>query len=192
MESIRSQPAREYGALSDSELVGLTRDHDPAAFGQLWQRYRPIALAVARRTTRRFDAEDLVAEAFARILKAIAAGGGPRTEFRPYLTATIRNVAINLAKAQPPIVSLDAVQELSDGHDHTTAIEVRDAVSRAVGQLPERWKAALWYSEVEGFSRAETAAVLGISPAAVAMLNHRARRGLMEAARKTSPELFGA
>jgi RNA polymerase sigma factor (sigma-70 family) len=192
MESIRSLPAREYGALSDGELVGLTRDHDRSAFGQLWQRYRLIALAVARRTTHRFDAEDLVAEAFARILHAIAAGGGPRTEFRPYLIATIRNVAINLAKAQPSIVSLEAVQEMSDGYDHATAIEVRDAVSRAVGQLPERWKTALWYSEVEGFSRTETAAVLGISPAAVAMLNHRARRGLVEAARKTSPELFGA
>ena len=192
MPSIRSLSTPDYGLLSDSELVELSRDDDPTAFGELWRRHRPAALAAARRTTRRFDAEDLVAESFARVLNAIAAGGGPRTQFRAYLTTTIRNVAINWAKAQPTLVSLDAVHELSDGRDCTTVIEVHDAMSRAVRQLPERWKSALWYSEVEGLTRAEMADMLGISQAAVAMLNLRARRGLLDALKQTSPEMFGA
>jgi RNA polymerase sigma factor (sigma-70 family) len=187
MSSIRSTPVPDYASLSDSELVELSRDDDARAFAELWIRHRPAALAAARRTTRRFDAEDLVAESFARVLHAIVGGGGPRTAFRAYLTATIRNVAINWAKAQPTAVSLDVVQELSHGKDHTRTIEDRDAMSRALARLPERWKTALWLSEVEGLTRTQMATELGISKAAVAMLNHRARRGLLGAISETTP-----
>ena len=38
-------------------------------------------------------ADDIVAEAFARVLAAIRAGGGPDRAFRGYLLAAVRNVA---------------------------------------------------------------------------------------------------
>src|SRR5665213_3059293 len=49
MPSIRSLSTPDYGLLSDSELVELSRDDDPTAFGELWRRHRPAALAAARR-----------------------------------------------------------------------------------------------------------------------------------------------
>lgn len=50
-----------------------------------------------------------------------------------------------------------------------------------LGGLPERWRNALWYSEVEQLTSSEVAGVLGISPNAAAALTYRAREGLRRA-----------
>jgi RNA polymerase sigma factor (sigma-70 family) len=182
-----SAPGPDYSALGDGELVALIRQDDARAYGELWKRHLPTALAAARRITRRFEAEDLAAESFARVLKAIQAGGGPHTAFRTYLTTTIRNVAVNWVKAQPTAVSLEAVQEIPAGEDAIALFGERDALARALSTLPERWRTALWYREVEGLTLLEMAAILGIQPSAVAMLNLRARRGLLKALQNNSP-----
>jgi RNA polymerase sigma factor (sigma-70 family) len=181
-------PCPDRGSLTDSELVERTRRGDARAYAELWRRHRSAALGAARRITLRFDAEDLVAESFARVLKAILAGGGPNTAFRTYLTTTIRNVATNWAKAQPVIASLESVPEVSDGVDHTLRTARLDSLSRAFETLPERWRIALWYSVIEGLSHAEMALLLDIAPSAVAMLTMRARRGLLRALREQGPE----
>ena len=78
---------RDYTTLSDDELVLLARDGDAAAYGELWQRHSGIGKSIARRFYEVADADDLVSEAFARILSTIQRGGGPRSGFRPYLIA---------------------------------------------------------------------------------------------------------
>jgi RNA polymerase sigma factor (sigma-70 family) len=167
--------------LCDAELLVVTREGDVRAFGELWRRHRFAALAAARRITLRFDAEDLVAESFARVFQAIAVGGGPQIAFRSYLTTTIRNVAVNWSRAQPAVASLEVVPELSDGADHIARVDSVDSLARALDSLPERWRLALWYSGIEGLSSAEMASMFGISPSAVGMLTLRARRGLARA-----------
>lgn len=176
-----SVPHLDYRSLSDPELVAHTRERDAHAYEELWRRHRPAALAAARRITHRFDAEDLVSESFARVLRAILAGGGPHSAFRAYLTTTIRNIATNWAKAQPVAASLEAIPEVADGRDQIARVESLDSLTRALEALPERWKAALWYSEIEGLTHQEMAALFNIRPSAVAMLTMRARRGLARA-----------
>jgi RNA polymerase sigma factor (sigma-70 family) len=187
MPIARSVPP-DYGSLGDADLVVRARDRDTRAYEELWRRHRPAALAAARRITLRFDAEDLVSESFARVLRAILAGGGPDTAFRAYLTTTIRNVAANWAKAQPVTASLEAIPEISDGCDQIARIDRLDSLARALEALPERWKIALWYSEIQGLTHAEMAALLNIRPSAVAMLTMRARRGLLRAMEAKDPD----
>ena len=181
MPHASSAPPPDYASLSDSDLVARTRERDARAYEELWCRHRAAALAAARRITLRFDADDLVSESFARVLRAIRAGGGPHIAFRAYLITTIRNVATNWAKAQPVIASLEAVPEIPDGRDQIARVDRLDSLARALELLPQRWRTALWLSEVEGLTHAEIAALLNISPAAVAMLTMRARRGLVRA-----------
>ena len=67
------------------------RKGDTKAYGELWKRHTGPAYSVAR-TFVSLDADDIVSEAFARVLRAIQAGGGPTAGFRPYLIMTVRNV----------------------------------------------------------------------------------------------------
>ena len=77
---------------SDDTLVERARNHDQRAYGELWVRHSAAAHAVARAYSS-LDPDDVVAEAFARILSAIRRGGGPSMGFRPYLLTSVRNVA---------------------------------------------------------------------------------------------------
>jgi hypothetical protein len=51
----------------------------------------------------------------------------------------------------------------------------------AFTRLPDRWRLALWYTEVEGRSPAQVAPLLGMTPNGVAALAYRAREGLRKA-----------
>ncbi|GAA0423276.1 RNA polymerase sigma factor [Leifsonia naganoensis] len=171
----------DYETLSDVDLLALTRADDECAYGELWSRHVRVGLAVARRVTHHFDASDLVSEAFARILRAIRNGSGPREEFRGYLTTTIRAIAASWAKGIRTTVDLDSVPEQAMDDERLNAVEDLDSrhrVAVAFRALPERWKAALWYSTVEGRSNTEIGKILDLKPTAVAMLTLRARAGL--------------
>ena len=54
-------------------------------------------------------------------------------------------------------------------------------VATAFAQLPERWQAVLWHTQVEGETPAQVGALLGMAPGAVSSLAFRAREGLREA-----------
>jgi hypothetical protein len=75
---------------------------DARAFGVLYARH----LMAARRLATTFVAasaerEDLVAEAFTRMLRALRVGHGPTEEFRPYLLVTLRNTVISRFQRTP-------------------------------------------------------------------------------------------
>ena len=57
------------------------------SYGELYVEYAPAARGLALSMVPPDVADDIVAEAFARVLAAIRAGGGPDHAFRPYLLA---------------------------------------------------------------------------------------------------------
>jgi DNA-directed RNA polymerase specialized sigma24 family protein len=73
----------EESDVSDEDLVLLARGGDRSAFGELWTRHARSGITVARRFTSSLDADDLVAEAFARNYPRVLDGGGPDGAFRP-------------------------------------------------------------------------------------------------------------
>ena len=174
-------PSRPFVDASDMELVEYTREGDSAAFGELWIRHSPAGRAVAR--SHRFDADDLLSEAFARVLHAITSGGGPTAAFRPYLFTTIRNVSMQWARAKSADASeeLDLIADPSTEEDASLAALDRSLTVSAFRSLPTRWQEALWYSEVEQLSPAEVAPLLGMKANAVSALTYRAREGLRQA-----------
>lgn len=171
----------ELDGLGDEALAELTRAGDTAAFAELWRRHAGAGIMAARQFAAIADPQDIVSEAYLRLLRAMQGDGGPREAFRPYLYRTIRNIAMDW-RARASSVSLD---ETPDVLEATPSLEIgvleKAVTARAFEQLPERWRTVLWYLEVEGMSPTEAAPILGLSPNATSVLAGRANEGFKKA-----------
>ncbi|HWL01295.1 MAG TPA: sigma-70 family RNA polymerase sigma factor [Microbacteriaceae bacterium] len=173
-----------YDRTSDRALIALTRAGDQEAYSELWSRHRSAATGAARLATDSIDPDDLVSEAYTVILAAIHQGGGPTGDgFRPYLCATVRNLARRWGAGRREY----AVEELPEDPGEDEVLEgqlgsLDDRLVRdAFGELPRRWQEILWFTEVEGLELAAVGRQLGLKPNAVAALAFRAREGLRKA-----------
>ena len=82
----------DLSALSDAELITSSRAGSDAAFAVLYNRHAAAARSAARSLgASRADVDDLVSEAFTRVLSALRRGAGPEVAFRPYLMTCVRN-----------------------------------------------------------------------------------------------------
>ncbi|GAB3432589.1 sigma-70 family RNA polymerase sigma factor [Actinophytocola sediminis] len=171
--------------LADVDLIAAVRQGDVAAFGILYERHLPSAkraAAVLARTPA--EREDLVAEAFTRVLRILREGRGPDEELRPYLLVTLRNTAIHSATRGLPVSLYADIPDIYIAEDHGDPVIDRwnaDVAANAFASLPERWRMVLWHTEVEKESPAEVATLLGMRPNSVAALAYRAREGLRQA-----------
>lgn len=169
---------------SDLALINAVRAGDPAAFETLYTRHveaaRRLAHALAKHPS---DADDLVAEAFARLLSSLRAGGGPDAALRAYLLTTVRNLSADRARRDQRVRVTDDLSKHDAGEPFVdTAVEglERALVTRAFARLPRRWQTVLWHTEVEGASPAAVAQILDLSPNGVATLAYRARERLRQ------------
>lgn len=167
----------------DAELIAAVRAGDDAAYGRLWARHHRAARAAAVAVTATFDPDDLVQEAFASILSALRRGKGPQGAFRPYLLASVRNIAASWGRGhrEDPHDAFDEEPDPreSDGEDDRELD--RGFTGAAFASLPARWQEVLWYGEVEQRKNTEVARILGMTPNATAQLASRAREGLRQA-----------
>ncbi|AYG03357.1 sigma-70 family RNA polymerase sigma factor [Gryllotalpicola protaetiae] len=169
-------------AASDAELLEQVRGGDKRAYGALWDRHHRAGLNAARAITSAFEADDLVSEAFVRVLKAIERGNGPTAAFRPYLVTTIRSIAARWG-AQPAELTpeeFEAVDPESSDEAFSDRFD-QSLTVRAFNTLPQRWQEVLWYTEAEQLPPREVAAMIGIKPNAVSALAKRAKEGLRHA-----------
>jgi RNA polymerase sigma factor (sigma-70 family) len=170
---------------SDSELIAASRAGDTTAYAMLYQRHSASAHALARSLLRgRAEADDAVAEAFTRVLAQLRRGAGPHDAFRAYLLTTVRRLAFDRFAAEQRQVSSPDLAEFDSGEpfvDPAVAGLENDLIARAYFSLPQRWRAVLWHTAVEGGKPAEIAELLGVTPNGVAALAYRAREGLRQA-----------
>jgi RNA polymerase sigma factor (sigma-70 family) len=176
---------------SDADLIGAVRAGDLSAYAVLFQRHTELARRVARRCgADATDQEDLVAEAFARVLTAIRSGAGPRDNLRPYLLVAVRNLALRAGRRDGRIDWYRGIMELEDvaidatvaGSDEIVLQRWRSRLAWAAYlTLPPRWRTVLWHTEVNEATPSEIAPVLGLSPNGVSALATRAREGLRTA-----------
>jgi len=171
--------------VSEDELLDRARDGDRSAFGTLYLRHRDAARKVAGMcASSAADAEDAVAEGFARVFAALPRMAGRQIAFRPYLLTCVRNAATDRLRRERRIDLRDQMPETpgtAQADDMALLGLERNLVGEALQALPARWRTVLWLTEVEGLSPAEVSRRIGIKPNAVAALAYRARKGLREA-----------
>lgn len=173
--------------LSDNDLIEITRSGSSEAFAVLFQRHRASALRFAFFCTKDPHAtQDLVAEAFVRVLQALKSGGGPNASFRGYLMTVLRNVVSEFGKlaghqVAVPDISVYEVEYTDSAGNEALKCYEHSLVMEALHSLSERWRTVLWYTVIQGEQPAALADHLGISPNGVAALTYRAKEGLRQA-----------
>jgi len=160
------------------QLMLALRAGDAAAFDVLFRRWSgPLLRYLERMLRDRAVAEELVQEAFIRVHEA-------RERYRPdaRFSTWLYRIATNLALNELRRPRHRAVHRSADAGPGTEAVvDARRrgaAAARALGELPEKQRAALCLAAVEGLSYAEVAEALDVTEKAVKSLVHRARSSL--------------
>jgi RNA polymerase sigma factor (sigma-70 family) len=176
---------------SDAELIAEVRAGKLASYGTLYERHTGAAHNLARQLARSSsEADDLVSEAFAKVLDTLRSGKGPDTAFRAYLLTALRHTAYDRTRKERRVdlnedmtqVGGAAAEALTVPFSDTAVAGLeRTMAARAYAQLPERWRAVLWHTEIEQQSPAEVAPLLGLTANGVSALAYRAREGLRQA-----------
>ena len=153
----------------------LVAGGDVAALGAMYDRHAAMVLAVAYRLLMsRADAEDVVHDVFLGLPEALR-----RYEERGALVGWLKRVTVRTALSRLRHDDVRATQPL----DAAFAAAPRDAavaidLEAAVAALPPSLRAVVVLKEVEGYSHAEIAEMVGISVAASKVRLHRALRAL--------------
>src|SRR4051812_12094554 len=104
------------GADTDTDLLAAVRAGDTAAYGTLYERHsaatRQLAYALARDPS---DADDLVAETWAKVFATLRAGRGPLVAFRAYLHTTLRHVCYHRARRDRRLEVTDDLTRYDEG-----------------------------------------------------------------------------
>ena len=169
---------------SDAELISSVRGGDVTAYGQLFERHVQAANRLGRQLARGPDVDDLVSEAFAKVLQVLQRGGGPDVAFRAYLLTAVRRLHVDRIRSGAKLQTTDDMTQFDPGvpfQDTAVADFENGAAAKAFASLPERWQLVLWHLEVEGQKPVDIAPLLGMSANSVSALAYRAREGLRQA-----------
>lgn len=172
---------------TDAALLRLLRAGDMEAAASLYLRHHQHAVRIARSIANVNVADDLVSEAFVRILAAVRQGRGPDQAFRAYLVTTIRHLFVDSLRAASHEVLVGDDLEVRDGEAWTP--DCCDSLVESLGtvellaDLPARWQEILWRTVVLGEPLAQAGASMGLNANAAAALSFRARGGLARAYR---------
>ncbi len=151
---------------------------DEAEFTSFYGRAsRGLWAYVYRVTSHAADADDIVQEAFLRLLRADV--GPTEEERRRYLYRIASNLVVDRWRSrkrqdqdQPPLPAVAGGLQASGLPDPD--------VARTFGELTSRERSLLWLAYVEEDSHEEIAASLGLRRGSIKVLLFRARRRLRE------------
>jgi RNA polymerase sigma-70 factor (ECF subfamily) len=189
----RADPPEQAGTDPDVRLMLAFRSGDPAAFDSLFRRWSAPLLRYLERMVRdRGSAEELAQEVFLRVHRA-RERYAPEARFSTWLYRIATNLALNelrRPRRREPHRSQDeegAPALVADAAGPEAVVDARRLGARVeseLARLPEKQRAALCLSAVEGLSYAEVAGALEVSEQAVKALVHRARTALAERLRE--------
>lgn len=197
--TMKKKPAAAVGALpdmGDSQLVAAHLEGHPAAFSELYDRYRDrLVHFIARKTGDRDRAEDLVQEAFIRVTRHLH-----RFDQSKKFSTWVYTICSNLAKnelrnrSRSPLVLFQKLTTHWEPDHRPLQFEDRSnrpddlyrkrylqsIVEEIVDQLPEHHKLVFRLRELEGKSYEEIAAITGVNLGTVKSRLHRARTSFAE------------
>jgi len=176
-------PAQQ--APSNECLAAAARGGDEGALAELFRRHADSLLRLAYRILgTREDAEDVVQDVFLGLRIALQ-----QYEERESLIGWLRRVtarrALMQSRATARAMAREAVAGVSARSHDEEGLAAAMTLNAAVDRLPESLRQVFLLCDVEGFTHAEVAALLGITPSASRVRRHRAV-GRLQAFLRTS------
>lgn len=174
----------------DAVLVGRARKGDEAAFAELVERHQGRVYQHASRLMGNAqDAEEVLQDTFVQVFRNL-----DRFEERSKFSTWVYRIATNealmrlrrvsrqreVALEDVPVSVVDRASEemrelARSPLDHVMDREVREALQRALSELPEEYRVVFVLRDVDELTNAEAAEILGLTVAAVKSRLHRAR-----------------
>jgi RNA polymerase sigma-70 factor, ECF subfamily len=185
-------------AADERQLVRRAQRGDKEAFEVLVQRHQHRVFAVARGILKRQeDVEDIAQQVFVKAYFSLKRFD-QRAAFSTWLYKITVNECWDLLrkrKARPLVYEADfsedqskqfsaTEQQADTGPDTSERLAIRQRLDTMLAQLDERDRAMLILKEVEGFSVEEIANSLGLNANTVKVRLFRARRRVVEFARR--------
>lgn len=164
-------------------LVHRSQRGDREAFRHLYRLlHGPVARFVGRRVRSAADAEDLVAEVFARLFESLDRVDGRRGTVLAYALAAARNAVVDRARLGTP-TNLDALcvpvpEQAPDPVEGIAARQERERLRACLAGLPAEVRELLALRFGEELRHAEIALVMNLTEAAVRQRLSRAIREL--------------
>jgi RNA polymerase sigma-70 factor (ECF subfamily) len=169
--NIRGNVGRER---SDAELLAAHVAGDRHAFDELFRRHQRQLHRLARLTSRTFeDAEDALQDA---MLSAHRAAGSFR--YNAAVASWLHRIVVNACLDRLRRVKAHPTTPLEDVYpvaDRTSHIDTAIVVQRALMRLPVEQRAAVVAVDMQGYSIADTAQLLGVAEGTVKSRCARAR-----------------
>lgn len=188
-------PASATGSAlgTETDLIRRAARGDGESFEELYRRHSQVAWRFGQAVASDADAAvQVVSEGFGRALRGLRRRNRTESEgFRPLVLAAIYRAAIDNphSHGSPAPVAAGPARSAAKGRSKGRGADAA-FVEAAFRSLPERWRAAIWLSEVEALSDDRIAPILGVSAAVAAQLVSRGRRGLLgrfEQGRRAAP-----
>jgi RNA polymerase sigma-70 factor (ECF subfamily) len=150
--------------VADAALVRRVAAGDDAALAALYDRYASVMLAIAVRILGdRREAEDLLHDVFLEVWKQAHTFDENRGSARGWLFLRMRSRALDRRKSAAFSRRSDsAPQQRADAADAPDVAADREAMRRALAQLPDAHRQALELGYYEGLSSSEIAERLGV------------------------------
>lgn len=160
---------------------------DRQAFGRLYDEYGDTVFRyVYYRVGSRDMAEDLTSETFLRALRRIGTISYQGRDIGAWFVTIARNIILDHLKSarnRLEVTTADTVEgDQREPSPESAVVELltNERLMAAVNQLGDEQRECVMLRFIQGFSVAETAAVMGKNDGAIKALQHRAVRKLAE------------
>jgi RNA polymerase sigma-70 factor (ECF subfamily) len=185
----------EVSRPDDVDLVRRAREGDEAAFTELMERHQERVYRHALRLLGSpQDAEEVLQDTFLQVFRNLGKFE-ERSRFSTWIYRIATNEAlmrlrrasrrreVHLEETTPGELerASDAVREFArSALDQVADHEVREILNRALAELPAEYRVVFVLRDVDEFSNAEVAEILGLSVPAVKSRLHRSRLWLRD------------
>lgn len=171
---------QKAGASMGDELLQKAQQGDQAATEALFRReWRPVYRLIYRSVVDRAEAQDLTQEVFIRALTSIDHFQPTTTPFAGYLAVIARNLLRDRWRRRPPpaVSDTQSAQLISSAAGPEQVVLIADEQTRIaalLAPLPADYRRVIELRVLDGRSTNEVAALMGRSPGAIRILQHRA------------------
>ncbi|WP_129665709.1 RNA polymerase sigma factor [Phytoactinopolyspora endophytica] len=169
-----------WAEIDDEECVARARDGDAEAYATLYRRHYPRALRLARALIGPQRAEDVVADAFVRVLVRLRAGARIGC-FSGYAHATVRHLVVDAHRttARAAVaVTPDRLDSLPGDDEPAQRVIDAEHARWVFLAMPASWRQLVWDTTVHGNTPARLARRREASTSAITAQLYRARRHL--------------